>query len=84
MQHTMLHIYCDGEMLWTIMALSIENFIKTSQTVTDINLNVLPQMFHQLLVNINILINCCEPFQALREHTTNSMLHNSSYEIDHN
>ena len=30
MQHTMLHVYCDGEMLQTIMALGVDNFIKLS------------------------------------------------------
>jgi hypothetical protein len=35
-------------------------------------------MFHQLLVDIDILMNWYEPFQALREHTTNSLLHNST------
>ena len=41
---TMLHIYCDGEMLQTIMALGVDNFIKIYQTVTDKNLNFLLQM----------------------------------------
>jgi hypothetical protein len=68
MQHTMLHVYCDGEMLQTIMALGVDNFIKLSQRVKDKNLNFLPQMFHQLLTDINILTNCCKPFQALKEH----------------
>jgi aspartate ammonia-lyase len=68
MQHTMLHVYCDGKMLQTIMVLGVDNFIKLSQRVTDKNLNFLPQMFHQLLTDINILMNCCKPFQALKEH----------------
>jgi hypothetical protein len=74
----MLHIYCDGEMLRTIEAFGVDNFIKISQTVTDINLNFL-QMFHQFLPDIKILMHCCEPFQALKEHTTNSLVHTPAH-----
>jgi len=51
-------------MLQTITALGVDNFIKLSHTVTDKNLNFLLQMFHQLLTNINILMNCYEPLHT--------------------